>query len=120
MERLKSAIEIDEMSQEDALQYYIDLQRKKDGIEMTMQFIKQKFERELQEKGLDKFDTDIGGVSLVKQNRNQFQQKKAKEFLTEDQLKECYEEKEVTFVKVMSAEAKEAAKKFMEKKKREE
>ena len=107
-------MEIDNMAKEDALKTYIELQKSKNQIEMNMDFIKQRLKAMLEEDNETRFGVEEGEVSIVNQHRNQFMQTIAKGMLSTEQIEKCIVEKDISFIKVISAEAMEAQKAAME------
>ena len=99
-------MEIDALELDALLKGYIELQKATATIEMNMKFIKQRIQAELERIGETKFTNNYGEASIITQHRNQFLQTIAKGFLTAEQLERCHESKTITFVKVLSTEAK--------------
>lgn len=109
-----SNMEIDEMTIEDALKAYLELQKNKSQIEMNMDFLKHRLKAMLEDANETRFGIQEGEVSIVNQHRNQFMSTIAKGMLTSEQLEKCIVEKDISFVKVISSEAMEAQKAAME------
>jgi len=99
-------MEIEQLSKDELITKYVELQKIQNKIEMNMSFMKQRLQALLEKEGQTKYANSLGEASIVSQKRNQFMQNVAKGFLSEEELTKCYMPKEVTFVKVMSTEAK--------------
>lgn len=103
---LYTTMELSQMDIDTLIKEYVEYQNAENRMKINMDLIKNMLQAKLEEKGEDKHANQYGEVVLVRQKRNTFQQAIAKKYLSEAQLKECYKEQELSFVKVVSAEAK--------------
>ena len=101
------------MTDEQLVKEYVERQKKADVLKMEQDLLKEEIKTRLVKSGREKFYCDYGMASYNSHMRNQFQQTKAKEFLTKEQLAQCTEQKEVVVLKVMSKEAMEKQKDFL-------
>lgn len=107
MERIEySSIEIDSMDKDKLMKTYFELQKAADNVDMNMNFIKQKLKEQFERDNEKSYKNSFGEAVLITQERKQFQQEIAKNFLSENQIKECYKKQQLNFIKMVSAEAK--------------
>lgn len=102
-----SNIEMSEMELDDLLNLYLKYQEISNKLKVHMDNMKEIMQIKLDELKTDSYNNANGEVNKMKQVRNTFLQKKAKELLTNEQIIECTEQKELEFLKVMSTQAKE-------------
>ena len=96
---------IGEMTDEQLVKEYVERNEKANVLKMEQDLLKEEIKTRLVESGREKFYCDYGMASYNSHIRNQFVQAKAKEFLSDEQLAECTEQKEVVVLKVMSKDA---------------
>ena len=101
-----SNMEIDSMSKDELLKAYLQLQETSNKLDMSMSFIKARMDAILQAEGIKNYVNPLGEFVRVTQNRNNFMATKAKEFLTAEQIQTCTVPKEVSYIKVISTQAK--------------
>lgn len=105
--RIYDNMQIESMSKIELLHKYTFFKRAVDEIERNMELMKMKLKEHLTNDGEEKFTSPDGEVSIVNSKRKQFQQSVAKGFLTPEQIEQCYTEKKLSFVKILTTEAKE-------------
>ncbi len=101
------------------LKAYLDLTDEIKALEEERELHKSALVLTMQTEGTKKiYVEDLGEITLVEPKpRKTFVTAEAKKFLTEEQIKECTTEKPSTpFIRILSASAKEAQQKFLEKK----
>jgi len=96
------------MTDEELLKEYLNQANVKKVIERTQDIIKAEFNHRLTDQNKTKLYLEDGQVNIMKQSRNYFNQKKAKELLGEDNTNMCMEKKEVNFVRIVSKESADA------------
>jgi len=101
-----SNMEIDMMDKDTLLRTYLKLQETSNKLDMQMSFIKTRMQWVLEAEGLNGFTNPLGEFVRVVQQRNNFMSTKAKEFLTEEQIELCKVPKEISYIKVISTQAK--------------
>jgi len=104
-----TSIEIDGMDKNKLLTEYLKLQKATDRIKLDMTLVKDRLLELLEEDDENKFINPFGEATIMQHSRNQFLINKAKTILSKEQIAECTEEKEMKFLKIMSAEAKESS-----------
>jgi hypothetical protein len=105
---------ISDLSIEELIKLYNEKKTQADHLTVDMKQIKDKVKQLLEESDETKVDCDYGIARRVHQVKNMFSQKKAKEFLTDNEIKECTTQTEVSFVTIMSQESAKAQKMAME------
>jgi len=101
-----SNMEIDAMDKDTLLNLYLKFQDESNKLDMNMSFIKQRMEAIMQEEGIKNYANSMGEFVRVTQQRNNFMATKAKEFLTAEQIELCKVPKEISYIKVISTQAK--------------
>jgi len=105
---------VKDMTDEQLIQEYVARQEKANELKMEQELLKDELKERMVESGQDRIYCDYGGATYSSHTRNQFSQKRAKEFLTEEQIDECTDEKEVTRMAIMSPEAMQKQKDFLQ------
>lgn len=101
-----SNMEIKNMTNDQLLNVYLKCQESSNQLDMTMGFIKGMMKQRLVEDNIENFANPNGEFIKVTQQRNNFTASLAKEFLTEEQIEKCKVPKEISYIKVISAQAK--------------
>lgn len=101
------------MTDNEIVKEFVDRQRQSNILKMEQELLKDELRERLQGSDREKFSCEYGTASYKTHMRNQFNQKMAKDILTEDQIGNCTEQKEVTVMKIISPEALEKQKDFL-------
>ena len=95
---------------------YNELKNKSDDLKVKMDLIKEDIKELMKKLDLNVFTSRNGQIKFVEMKRNQFLQTRAKSFLSEEQLKECYQEKTVSFLRILNPMALNSMKNFVKNK----
>lgn len=101
-----SNMEIDAMNKDELLKAYLQLQDTSNKLDMGMSFIKARMDAVMQTEGIKNYANPLGEFVRVTQQRNNFTVSLAKEMLTPEQIEKCKVSKEISYVKVISTQAK--------------
>jgi hypothetical protein len=99
-------MEIDDMTKDELLKEYLYLLEVSNKLSMQMSFIKARMDVVLEKEGEKKYANSLGEFVRITQKRNSFMTTLAKEMLTEEQIQKCIVPKEVSYIQVISAQAK--------------
>lgn len=102
---IKCESNIEDMTDEEIVKEYVSLQEQANMIKMHQDLLKCEMTTRMKESKRDRFYCDYGGVQYSTHIRNQFSSKKAKEFLSEGEIEECTDPREITVTKFMSQQA---------------
>jgi hypothetical protein len=101
--------------EETLLGKYLELQKEKEKLECDMEMIKSDFEKLLEKRENHKYISSIGEARMMKYMKSSFDSKKAKTFLSPQQIVDCTKEKEIVSITIMSTQAIENRRSFLKK-----
>ena len=94
-----------ELSDSELMSKFLDNKSKEEIFKLEQDLIKAEFEKRLTARNEKEFKCDAGIARIICQSKKQFNQTKAKDYLSEEQITACTELKEAKFVTIMSADA---------------
>jgi len=103
---MMTTMEIQEFNNEDLIKNYVELNKQKEMLVMQQSIIKDVLKERMEKDKLEKIDSSFGEAKMMNQTRRNFMQASAKKFLTDEQIKTCYRETELSFIRILSTETK--------------
>jgi hypothetical protein len=98
---------------EELMGKYLELSRMMEVYKLDCEQIKQEMQSRLEKDNTHVFKCTIGEARMMNYKKQQFDQKKAKSYLSEEQVKDCTKEIEMKYLTIMSTESLQKRKDFL-------